>query len=72
LDELYAQLNKEASHSGSHFIELGQLAKIKGAVSDEQANLASLCGIILSRSFHKANEIERSQSLHLIKKIMQQ
>ena len=56
LNELHAQLKKEAPH----FIELGQLARIKGAVSDEQASLASLCGIILSHSFHKTNEIQPS------------
>jgi hypothetical protein len=53
LNELHAQLDEEAPH----FIELGELAKIKGAVSDGRASLASLSGIILLHSLHKTNEI---------------
>jgi len=57
LNELHKQLNVKES---AHIIELGKLAKAKGAVSDGRASLASLCGIILCHALCKTNDIRLS------------
>jgi len=58
LDDLHMYLEEKES---VHIIELGNLAKVKGVISDRRTSLASLCGIIFSQCLHKTNDIRLSQ-----------